>query len=281
MSFDQIVDGINFGEGPRWHENRLWYSDFYQGRIFAVGEDGQREIMVEFADDRPSGLGWLPNGDLLVVSMTRRQLWRIGADGTQSLHADLSDIAEFHCNDMVVDIRGNAYVGNFGFNFEAGEEPGGATLALVLADGTPSVAATDLLFPNGSVITPDNLTLIVGQTFGGYFEAWDIEPEGTLSNRRVWAEVTGSAPDGCCLDADGAIWFADAMGSRLVRVTEGGTITDTLETGQPVFACMLGGADGRTLFALCADDSHPELASVTATGRLIATVVDVPHAGLP
>ncbi|MCH7789330.1 MAG: SMP-30/gluconolactonase/LRE family protein, partial [Acidobacteria bacterium] len=103
MSFDQIVDGINFGEGPRWHENRLWYSDFYQGRIFAVGEDGQREIMVEFADDRPSGLGWLPNGDLLVVSMTRRQLWRIGADGTQSLHADLSDIAEFHCNDMVVD----------------------------------------------------------------------------------------------------------------------------------------------------------------------------------
>jgi sugar lactone lactonase YvrE len=281
MSFEQVVGGINFGEGPRWHDGRLWYSDFYQGRIFAVGEDGERETMVEFGEDQPSGLGWLPDGDLLVVSMKRRQVWRISTDGAQQLHADLSDIAAFHCNDMVVDVAGNAYVGNFGFDLDAGDEVAGANLALVRVDGTTSIATTDLLFPNGSVITPDNSTLIVGQTFGGYFEAWDIESDATLTNRRIWAEVGGTAPDGCCLDADGAIWFADAIGSQLVRVTEGGTITDTLATDQSVYACMLGGSDGRTLFALTAENSHSDVAAVKSTGALIATRVEVPHAGLP
>jgi sugar lactone lactonase YvrE len=281
MAFEEVIGGINFGEGPRWHNNRLWYSDFYQGRIYAVSEDGDREAMVEFGDDQPSGLGWMPNGDLLVVSMIRRQIWRVDTDGNQSLHADLSEIAEFHCNDMVVDHAGNAYVGNFGFDFEGGDNPRGATLALVRADGTASSAASDLMFANGSVITRDDSTLIVGQTFGGLFEAWNIEPDATLSNRRVWAEVPGTAPDGCCLDSLGAIWFADAIGKQLVRVTEGGTITNTLPTDQPVFACMLGGSDGRTLFALTAADSHPDTAAATATGALISKRVDVPHAGLP
>ncbi len=281
MNFETVVDGVNFGEGPRWHEGRLWYSDFYQHRVYAVDDGGSREVMVEFPDDRPSGLGWLPNGDLLVVSMTRRQVWRVAPDGTQAMHADLSSIAEHHCNDMVVDGDGNAYVGNFGFDLEGGAGQSPATLALVRLDGTAEPAATDLIFPNGSVITPDGSTLIVGQTFGGRYEAWDIGDDATLSGRRLWADVAGTAPDGCCLDADGAIWFADAGGRAVVRVREGGEITERLETPSGVYACMLGGEDGRTLYALTAADAHPDTAAAEATGALLATRVEVPHAGLP
>ncbi len=279
-TWDQLVGGVDFGEGPRWHDGRLWYSDFYQASIYAVDESGNREAIHSGLADRPSGLGWMPDGSLLVVSMTERKLLR-EVDGALVEHADLGAVATWHCNDMVVDARGNAYVGNFGFDLESEASFAPADLALVRADGSVEVAASGLAFPNGSVITPDGGTLIVGQSFGGDYVAFTIADDATLSDRRVWAEIEGTAPDGCTLDADGGIWFADALGSQVVRVTEGGEVTHRVPTPQPVFACMLGGADGRTLFALTAPGSHPDDVAGKAAGSIVAMTVDHPRAGRP
>ena len=275
-AWDLVVDGIDFGEGPRWHLGRLWFSDFYQRTISSVGHDSQRRVEVEW-EGRPSGLGWLPDGRLLFVSMLDRRVMRREADGTIVEHADLDGIATGHCNDMVVGAQGNAYVGNFGFDFEGGETPSAATLAIVWADGTVTAAANDLRFPNGSVITDDGSTLIVGESMGARFTAFTITHDRGLTERRIWAEVPGMAPDGCTIDADGAIWFADALGTRVVRVREGGDITHQLATPDNVYACMLGGPDGRTLFALTAAGSHPGVVAGTATGALWQTQVDVPR----
>lgn len=280
VGFEMVVDGVDFGEGPRWHDGRLWYSDFYQRAIYTVTADGTREAVHADVADRPSGLGWLPDGSLLVVAMTSRKLLR--ADGGALVdHADLSSVATGHCNDMVVDREGNAYVGNFGFDFEGGEVPAAADLALVRPDGTVEVAATGLRFPNGAVITPDGTTLIVGESFGSGYAAFAVSPDATLGERRRWADVPGTAPDGCTLDEAGGIWFADAIGSQVVRVMEGGEVTHRLATPQPVFACALGGDDGRTLFALCAPSSRPAEVEGRAAGAIHATTVESPHAGLP
>jgi sugar lactone lactonase YvrE len=276
-----LIDGIDFGEGPRWHEGRLWYSDFYQHTVYAVDAEGTREPIVEVAG-QPSGLGWLPDGTLLVVSMVDRKLMRF--DGTTlSEHADLSGVAGFHCNDMVVDGRGNAYVGNFGFDlFTQGLEGAApAKLALVRPDGSVEVAADELMFPNGSVITPDGSTLIVGETLGARYTAFDIAADATLSSPRTWASLEGYAPDGCTLDAAGGIWFADAVGARVVRVLEGGHITDTIDVGTGTFACMLGGDDGRTLFVLTAPGADPTQAAGAAAGAVLITRVEHPRAGRP
>lgn len=274
MTWKQIISGIDFGEGPRWHDGRLWFSDFFQRSISSVGDDGVRRI--EVADvDRPSGLGWLPDGRLLFVSMTSRRVMRVENDGAVVVHADLNDIATGHCNDMVVDRAGNAYVGNFGFDMEAGEDFATATLALVRPDGSTEAAADGLWFPNGSVITDDGATLIVGESFGGKYKAYDIAADATLSNERVWAEMPGTAPDGCAIDANGAIWYSDAIGQQVVRVTEGGEITDVLATPDNTYACMLGGADGRQLFMLTCEDSHPDKAAGSGTGKLLVTTVAV------
>lgn len=274
--WELIVDGIDFGEGPRWHLGRLWFSDFHQGTISSVGHDRRRRIEVR-CDGRPSGLGWLPDGRLLFVSMLDRRVMRREADGTIVEHADLDGIATGPCNDMVVGPLGNAYVGNFGFDFEGGAAPASATLAIVWADGTVTAAADDLRFPNGSVITDDGSTLIVGETMGARFTAFTITHDRTLADRRVWAEVPGMAPDGCGIDADGAIWFADALGKQVVRVREGGEITHRLPTPDNVYACMLGGPDGRTLFALTAADAHPDIVAGTATGALWQCQVAIPR----
>ncbi|MEY2462431.1 MAG: hypothetical protein QOH64_569 [Acidimicrobiaceae bacterium] len=277
---DRLVDGLDFGEGPRWHDGRLWYSDFYQRCIFAVSVDGRREAIHENLADRPSGLGWLPDGSLLVVSMTERKVLRDDG-GVLVEHADLSSLAAGHCNDMVVDSRGNAYVGNFGFDFEAGEPPTTTDLLLVRPDGAVSIAASDLRFPNGTVITPDGSTLIVGESFGEGYEAFTINADATLGNRRRWADTPGESPDGCTLDAEGAIWFADAGGKQVVRVLEGGEITHRVPAPMPTFACALGGEDGRTLFILCAPSARPERVAGQAAGAIYTMEVDVPHAGLP
>jgi len=279
--FELLVDGIDFAEGPRWHEDRLWYSDFHQRAVYTVTADGDREVAFADLPDQPSGLGWLPDGTLLVVFMTTRRVMRDDGEGNLIEHADLSPIATFHCNDMVVDRRGNAYVGNFGFDLDARASFTSADLALVRPDGTTEVAAHEMRFPNGSVITPDGSTLIVGQSFGGDLIAFDINEDATLTNRRQWADIPGTAPDGCCLDAGGGIWFADALGSQLVRVLEGGEVTDRLPTPMPSFACMLGGSDGRTLYALCAPDSHAGEVAEKAAGAIYQTQVTQPHAGLP
>ena len=275
-----LITGLDFGEGPRWHEGRLWYSDFYQHRVSAVTVDGERETILEL-DDYPSGLGWLPDGRLLVVSMREKKVMRVERDGAIVEHADLSHIATGRCNDMVVAADGNAYVGNFGFEiFERGT-PQNAVLALVRPDGTVEVAAEDLAFPNGSVITPDGRTLIVGESFGRCYTAFDVRADGTLEHRRTWAQVEGTAPDGCTLDAEGAIWFANAIGTDVLRVREGGEITDRVDVGQGTYACALGGDDGCTLFIVSADSSDENEIAGKATGVIRMMRVDVPHAGLP
>jgi sugar lactone lactonase YvrE len=279
--WELLVDGIDFAEGPRWHDGRLWYSDFHQRTISSVDADGDRRTEYGELPDRPSGLGWLPSGELLVVFMTQRRVMRDPGDRTLVLHADLSDLAPWHCNDMVVSERGMAYVGNFGFDLDARASFRTTTLVLVRPDGSAEVVADDMRFPNGSVITPDGGTLIVGQSFGGNFLAFDIADDGSLSGRREWAAIEGTAPDGCTLDAVGGIWFADAVGSQVVRVEQGGTVTDRIPTPQPTFACMLGGDDGRTLYALCAPGSDPAVSAGRAAGAIHHRRVAHPHAGLP
>ena len=275
-----LIGGVDFGEGPRWHDGRLWYSDFFQRAVYSVTVDGERRVEHDGFDDRPSGLGWMPDGRLVVVSMTKRQLLIEDGDGF-AVHADLADIASWYCNDMVIDAEGNAYVGNFGFDLESGATPTGADLALVRPDGSIEVAAPGLLFPNGSVITPDGSTLIVGESFGGGYEAFTIGDDATLSDKRRWADTPNMAPDGCSLDADGGIWLADAIGSQVARVTEGGTITDQVAMPMATFACALGGDDGTTLFVLCAPGSQPDTVQGKGAGAIYTISVAHPHAGRP
>jgi sugar lactone lactonase YvrE len=299
----EVATGIFFGEGPRWRDGgdggRLWFSDFYAHRVCSVSEaGGDLRTELDLGEPRqPSGLGWMPDGSLLVVLMRERQVWRRWpADhpekvGLFELHADLSAIADHWCNDMVVDRQGRAYVGNFGFDLDAAMRDRGPAgviadhhatrIALVHPDGRVESAAGDerLGFPNGAVITPDGLTLIVGETFGQRMTAFDILDGGTLANRRLWADVAPALPDGCCLDAEGAIWISNPAAPECRRIAEGGEVLEIVETGDPLcYACMLGGADGRTLFMMVAPGLD---AASKAQGKVVACRVDVPAAGLP
>ena len=285
-----LADGIHFGEGPRWHDGRLWFSDFHAHAVksCSLASDCRIEFTI---DDRPSGLGWMPDGSMLIVSMHNRQVLRRTADGTIAVHADLNDVAGWHCNDMVVDAKGRAYVGNFGFDMdrmiaEIGPEamladhPRGK-LAFVDTDGSVSVAAEDMDFSNGTVITPDGRTLIIGESLGGKLTAFDIADDGKLSNRRLWADIRPRHPDGNCLDAEGAIWIANPGAPECVRIAEGGRVLEVIDTGDPCYACMLGGEDGKSLFILTTAIWDDAERAVNATGRLLVAEVDVPHAGLP
>ena len=284
-----LADGLYFGEGPRWHQGRLWYSDFYDHKVKSIDTAGVARTELEI-DDQPSGLGWLPDGRLLVVAMHRRQLLRLDPGGL-ALHADLGGVADYHANDMVVDAAGRAYVGNFGFRLDdeikargvqsvLAEHPT-ARLARVDPDGSVHVAAADLHFPNGPVITPDGRTLIIAETLAMRLTAFDIGPDGALSNRRVWAAVGARAPDGICLDANGHVWIANAIGPECVLVSQGGEIVATVETSQPCYACMLGGPERRTLFMMTAPSSMPDVVSVARQGRIECAEVKTPGAGLP
>lgn len=275
-----VLDGLAFPEGPRWRGGRLWFSDMLAHEVVAVAPDGARETV--FAAEGPvSGLGWLPDGRMLVVSMPDKRLLRLEGDGRPQVHADLSAIATGLCNDMVVDAAGRAYVGNFGFDFPGGE-PKPAKMARADPDGTVAVAADDLMFPNGTVITPDGRTLVVGESFAGRLTAFDISEGGALSNRRLWAQLPERAvPDGICLDAEGAIWVASPTTHEVLRVREGGEVMTRIGATQKVFACMLGGEDRRTLFVLTAASYDPAACRQSLTGRIEATGVEVPGEGLP
>ena len=280
-----LADGLDFGEGPRWHDGRLWYSDFHQHCVYAVAPDGTRETMVEVGSEQPSGLGWLPDGDLLVVAMTARQVWRIHK-GIQTVHADLSHITTWHCNDMVVAANGIAYVGNFGFDLEGGAEPETTSLAIVQPDGTVETGPDGLAFPNGSVITPDGKTLIVGETFAGRLTAFDVSENGSLSNRRIWVETPNVMPDGCCLDEGGGIWVANALGHEVVRYEENGAVTDRIAMPplggpQTAFACMLGGTDRRTLHCLTAPGADTNSTAGQGAGAIWTVRVNYAGTGLP
>jgi len=259
-SLTTLVSGLTFAEAPRWHDGRLYYSDFYRHVVEAVDSVGNVELIAK-VPNQPSGLGWLPDGRLLVVSMTDRKLLRLEASGELVEHADLSQIATWHCNDMVVDGVGRAYVGNFGYDIEAlGAEPVMAKLACVEPDGTVRVVAENLHFPNGAVITPDGNTLIISETLGCKLTAFDISGDGSLSNRREWASIYPHFPDGVCLDEAGGVWVADPGQSKLIRVVEGGEITDEIDPGNGVFACMLGGEDRKRLFVCTASASGSKAA---------------------
>lgn len=274
-----ILDGLAFPEGPRWRDGLLWFSDMHLQRVMTVDPNGRADVVVEVPND-PSGLGWLPDGRLLVVSMRDRKLLRLDPDGLHE-HADLGGIATYHCNDMVVDARGRAYVGNFGADFQGGAPMVPAKLALVEPDGGVRVAADDLMFPNGAVITPDGKTLIVGESFAARMTAFDVAEDGSLGNRRVWAQLENSLPDGCCLDAEGAIWVASPISGEVMRVHEGGRVSRRIEVETQAIACMLGGDDRRTLFVLTAGTLIPEEAARCRDGRIETVRVDVPGAGLP
>ena len=290
-----VIGGFTFLEGPRWHDGRLWLSDFYTHQVIAVSPAGKVEEIAT-VPQQPSGLGWLPDGTLLVVSMRDRKLLRL-AHGELIEHADLSPLTGGHVNDMVVDGQGRAYVGNFGFDLMGGAPFRATTIVRVEPDETTSVAADGLMLPSGSVITPDGSTLIIDETFGNRISAFDIAADGSLGPRRDWAnfgalpdtdnvqELIAAAaigPDGNCLDADGAVWVADAIHHRVVRVAEGGAILEEISTGDDgVYACMLGGEDDRTLYLCVAPNFDETERSSTRLGRLLATTVDVPHAGTP
>ena len=275
-----LLDGLAFPEAPRWHDGELWFSDMTAQKVIRVGMDGSPKTVVEVVG-QPSGLGWLPDGRLLVVSMTDRRLLRLDPGGL-AVVADLSASAPFHCNDMVVDQQGRAYVGNFGFDLPAKAEVKPTVLILVTPEGKAHTVATDLLFPNGCVIAPDGKTLIVGETFGARLTAFAVALDGSLSERRVWAKLDGAVPDGICLDAEGALWVASPRSREVLRVREGGEVTHRIATENPAVACVLGGPDRRTLFVLSCQVVHErEKSCALRSGRIETIRVDVPGAGLP
>jgi len=295
--FTVIADNLTFLEGPRWHQGQLWFSDFYTHDVYRVSP-GQAAEKVLHLPEQPSGLGWLPDGRMLLVSMRDRKVMRLEADGQLVVHADLWPHCAWHCNDMVVAANGNAYVGNFGFDLTelAPHQP--TRLMLVRPDGSVQPAShSGLSFPNGMCITPDEKTLLVSETLGNRISRFAILADGSLGPRQDFAsfgdlgdetdalkrlERAKIAPDGLTLDSEGAVWFADALNQRVVRLAEGGHILQEISTApEGVFAAMLGGEDGKTLFLCVAPDFHENIRRTERKGRMLATRVDVPHAGRP
>lgn len=272
-----FIPGLSFPEDPRWHDGQLWFSDFGHRLVRKADASGALTEVVR-VEASPSGLGWLPDGTLLVVSMGDRRLLRARADGSLTTHADLASFAPQPCNDMAVSASGNAYVGHMGFDlFARPPKVAPASLLLVRPDGSASVAADELLLPNGTVITPDGRTLIVAETVGRRLTAFTIADDGSLGERRLFAALPGRSPDGIALDAEGAIWVADAASNECVRVREGGTITDVVTATQRCFACALGGPDGRTLF-LCTAAGFSAEVLARNTGAIEHVEVAVPAA---
>ena len=268
----ELADGFSYLEGPRWRNGKLFVSDFYTHQVLAIDESGKVEL-VATVPEQPSGLGWLPDGRLLIVSMRDRKVLRQETDGTLTAHADLSELTSWHLNDMIVDESGRAYVGSFGFDLMSGAPAQTSNIVLVHPDGSAQVAAEDLAFPNGMELLDGGSTLVVAESFGNKLSSFNVGASGELSARQEWAsfgptptsedltEVLGSVsavPDGLCKDEDDTVWVADAIGQRVIRLAEGGEIVDQVGTGDlNVFACALGGSDGRTLF-MCAAPSFAE-----------------------
>lgn len=274
--FTTLLKDLALVESPRWHDNRLVFSDWGAGEVLAADLDGGRELITPI-EAMPFCLDRLPDGRLLIVA--GHQLLVRESGGSLSPYADLGSLSTKPWNDIVTDGRGNTYVNNIGFDFPEGEFAPGL-IALIKPDGTARQAADGLAFPNGMAVTPDNATLIVAESYGGVLTAYDIATDGDLSNRRVWADLQGAAPDGICIDAEGAVWFAEVPGRRCVRVREGGEVLQTITSELGCFACMLGGPEGTTLFVTAA--AWPDaMAPGSRTGRLLKAEVSVPHAGWP
>jgi sugar lactone lactonase YvrE len=285
-----LLDGLAYVESPRWHDGRLWFAHWGTGEVVAVDLDGNSEVVGPGPPRLGWSIDWLPDGRLLV---TGKELLRMEPDGSMARHADLSAVAEHGWNEIVVDGRGNIYLNGIGFGFLAGEPPTPGIIALVTPDGAARKVAGDLEFPNGMVVTPDNSTLIISDSFAGRLTAFDITADGSLSNRRAWAE--GLGPDGICMDAEGAVWVQtadtrthtgrdDAPEGTVVRIREGGELLDRIEHDRAIFAAMLGGPDRTTLFLLAAQwrgIEHVDEAVAARTGQILITKAPAPGAGWP
>lgn len=271
-----LADGFAFLEGPRWRDDALWMSDMHGHAVYRLTLGGTFEKVLDVAQ-KPSGLGWFQNGDMLIVSMLDKKLLRRTPEGEVSEHADVSNLVPRRINDMAVDRQGRAWVGNFGFMFDEGEPPASTVLVRVDADGTAAVVADDLMFPNGTVLADSETTLVVAETFGRKLTAFDIGQDGALSNRRVWADMPDRAvPDGICIDSQGGIWVASPTTGEAFRVVEGGEVTDRVETGRMAIATALGGPDGRTLFILTSESTTPAECIAAMSARVEYVTVEIP-----
>jgi sugar lactone lactonase YvrE len=276
-----LMTDLVFGEQPRWHEDRLWFSDWGKQEVVAVDLEGNGEVILR-VPSFPLCVDWLPDGRLLVVSARDGLLLRREPDGSLVTHGDLSSASDPPAgNELVVDGRGNAYVNGGGFDLMAGEEFAPGVVTLVTPDGAARQVADDLAFPNGMLVTPDS-TLIVGESYAKRLTAFDIADDGSLSNRRVWADLRDGVPDGICLDAENAVWYGDVPNKRCVRVAEGGEVLQTIELDRGCFACALGGADRRTLFMMATEWNGPEnMFSEPRTGQVLTTEAPAPGVGRP
>jgi sugar lactone lactonase YvrE len=277
-----LMTGIVFGEQPRWHEDRLWFSDWGPPEVMAVDLEGNSEVILR-ARSFPCCVDWLPDGRLLLVSARDGLLLRREPDGSLVTHGDLTGLSHPAAgNELVVDGRGNAYVNGGGFDLMAGEEFAPGIVALVTPDGAARPVADGIAFPNGMIVTPDDLTLIVAESYAKRLTAFDIAADGSLSNRRVWADLQEGVPDGICLDAENAVWYGDVPNKRCVRVREGGDVLQTVKLDRGCFACALGGADRRTLFMMATEWSGPaNMFDGPRTGQVLTVEAPAPGAGWP
>jgi sugar lactone lactonase YvrE len=275
-----LLGGIAFGESPRWHDDRLWFSDWGTQEVVAVDLEGEREVIVGVPSS-PFSIDWLPDGRLLIISGPEGVLLRRESDGSLVTHVDLSGLSDHPWNEIVVDGRGDVYVNNIGFEFPDGEFAPG-TVALLTPDGSVRQVADGVAFPNGMAVTPDNSTLILAESYGNKLTAFDIAEDGGLSNRRMWADLEDGVPDGICLDTEGAVWYGDVPNKRCVRVREGGEVLQTIELDLGCFACMLGGVDRRTLFMVAQRWGDTEsTAEGEPTGQVLVVLAPAPGAGWP
>ena len=272
-----LMTGIGLGESPRWHDGRLWFCDWGAQEVIALDLEGKSEVIVRMPS-MPFCIDWLLDGRMLIVSARDGLLLRREHNGSLTTHADLTGVSRHPWNDIVVDARGNTYIGNIGFDFPGGEFAPGI-IANVTPDGSARPVADGIAFPNGMVVTPDNKTLIVAESYGARLTAFDIADDGGLSNRRVWAALDGAAPDGICLDAENAVWYADVPNKRCVRVGEGGDVLQMIGLDRGCFACTLGGADGKTLFMVVAEWPPSSTGDQARTSRVLCVEVPVPGVG--
>jgi sugar lactone lactonase YvrE len=275
-----LLSDLGLGESPRWHDGRLWFSNWVVNEIATVDLEGNSSSVVRMPSF-PFCIDWLPDGRLLVVSGREGLLLRREADGSLVTHADLSGLDQTPWNDIVVDGRGNVYVNNSGFMLGVDEFAPGI-VALVAPDGSVREVADGVAFPNGMAVTPDNSTLVVAESYAARLTAFDIAPDGSLSNRREWASLRDGAPDGICIDAEGALWYGDVPNKRCVRVREGGEVLQTIELDRGCFACMLGGEDGTTLFMMAAEWSgSASMGEGALTGQVLTIQAPAAGAGWP
>jgi sugar lactone lactonase YvrE len=277
-----LISGLVFGEQPRWHEGRLWFSDWGTQEVLAVDLDGNSEVILR-ASSFPLCVDWLPDGRLLVVSASDGLLLRREPDGSLVTHGDLNAVSDPPAgNELVVDGRGNAYVNGGGFDLMASEEFAPGIIALVAPDGSARQVADGIAFPNGMLVTPDDSTLIVAESYANRLTAFDIAADGGLSNRRVWADLQDGVPDGICLDAENAVWYGDVPNRRCVRVREGGEVLQTIDLDRGCFACALGGADRKTLFMVATKWSGAEnMFEGPRTGQVLTVRAPSPGVGWP